>query len=179
MPGPGLATATPFSERAVSLSSTASLPSAAASGPSRDEWRVIRPEQDFELPRSGLYGNFGADGRSRGVDPAQVGGHSSSIRQSYARRTAAERTYASLADPSVGGIRRGWCRLFGRTKNTLMYVLAVVVRNVRILESFERRQAEEARRVAVGPTRGRRRRHQRDTPAPVEQPMAEVETAPG
>ena len=30
----------------------------------------------------------------------------------------------------AGGIRRGWCRLFGRTKNTLMYALAVVVRNV-------------------------------------------------
>jgi hypothetical protein len=100
-------------------------------------------------------------------------------RDSYARRTAAERTYASLADPSVGGIRRGWCRLFGRTKNTLMYVRAVVVRNVRILESFERRQAEDARRVAVGPTRRRRRRRQRDTAAPEQQPMAEVETAPG
>jgi hypothetical protein len=100
-------------------------------------------------------------------------------RDSYARRTAAERTYASLADPSVGGMRRGWCRLFGRAKNTLMYALAVVVRNVRILESFERRQAEEARRVAIGPTRRRRRRHQRETPAPAQQPMAEVETAPG
>ena len=66
-------------------------------------------------------------------------------RDSYARRTAAERTYASLADPSVGGIRRGWCRLFGRAKNTLMYALAVVVRNVRIVESFERREAQEAR----------------------------------
>ena len=100
-------------------------------------------------------------------------------RDSYARRTAAERTYASLADPSVGGIRRGWCRLFGLAKNTLMYVLAVVVRNVRIVESFERRKAEEARTQSVGPTRRRTRRHQPDTPAPSEQPMPEVPTAPG
>jgi hypothetical protein len=100
-------------------------------------------------------------------------------RASYARRTAAERTYASLADPSVGGIRRGWCRLFGRAKNTVMYALAVVVRNVRIVESFERRQDQEARRVAMGRSRRRGRRHQRDTPTPSEQPVHEVPTAPG
>jgi hypothetical protein len=98
-------------------------------------------------------------------------------RASYARRTAAERTYASLADPSVGGIRRGWCRLFGRTKNTLMYALAVVVRNVRIVESFERRQAQETRAQSIGP-RKRRRRHQRDAESPSEQPVAEVPTGP-
>jgi hypothetical protein len=100
-------------------------------------------------------------------------------RSSYARRTAAERTYASLADPSVGGIRRGWCRLFGRAKNTLMYALAVIVRNVRIVESFERREAQEARAKAIGPTRRRRRRHQREIPEPSEQPVPEVPTAPG
>ena len=100
-------------------------------------------------------------------------------RDSYARRTAAERTYASLADPSVGGIRRGWCRLFGRTKNTLMYTLAVVVRNVRILESFERRKAQEVRARSIGPRRRRRRRHQVGTPDPSEQPVPEVPTAPG
>jgi hypothetical protein len=98
-------------------------------------------------------------------------------RASYARRTAAERTYASLADPSVGGIRRGWCRLFGRTKNTLMYALAVVVRNVRIVESFERRQAQETRAQSIGP-RKRRRRHQRDAESPAEQPVPEVPTGP-
>jgi len=100
-------------------------------------------------------------------------------RASYARRTAAERTYASLADPSVGGIRRGWSRLFGRAKNTLMYALAVAVSDVRIVESFERREAKEARATSIGPTRRRRRRHQRDTPAPTEQPAPEVRSAPG
>jgi hypothetical protein len=100
-------------------------------------------------------------------------------RDSYARRTAAERTYASLADPSVGGIRRGWCRLFGRAKNTLMYALAVVVRNMRIVESFERRKAQGARTQSIGPRRRRRRRHHVDTADPSEQPMPEVPTAPG
>jgi hypothetical protein len=85
-------------------------------------------------------------------------------RLSYARRTAAERTYASLSDPSVGGIRRGWCRLFGLGKNTLMYVLAVVVRNLRIVEAFEARRAEEARRAAGGSHGRRRRRYETGEP---------------
>jgi hypothetical protein len=101
------------------------------------------------------------------------------FRDSYARRTAAERTYASLADPSVGGMRRGWCRLFGRTKNTVMYALGVVVRNVRIVESFERRQAQEAGRIAIGPRRQRRRRHQQEEPAPDEPAAGKVPTDPG
>ena len=49
----------------------------------------------------------------------------------------------------------------GRAKNHLMYVLGVVVRNVRIVESFERNLAKEARREARRLTtrlRGRRRR---------------------
>jgi hypothetical protein len=99
-------------------------------------------------------------------------------RASYNRRTAAERTYASLADPSIGGIRRGWCRLFGLAKNTLMYALAVAVRNVRIVESFERRRDKEARAAAIGPTRHRRRRHEAKSPAPPEQPETEAPLTP-
>jgi hypothetical protein len=83
---------------------------------------------------------------------------SMAFRISYRRRTAAERAYASLCDPSVGGIRRGWCRLFGLAKNTLMYALGVAVRNVRIVESFERSRAEDQRRAAMGDVRQRRRR---------------------
>ncbi|MGH9074081.1 MAG: hypothetical protein ACRDZQ_08165, partial [Acidimicrobiales bacterium] len=102
-------------------------------------------------------------------------------RVSYARRTAAERSYASLADPSVGGIRRGWCRLFGLAKNTLMYTLAVVVRNTRIIESFEARAAEEARRAAMGlaPRRRRRRRHQRADPEPSPPAPKDAPSVPG
>jgi hypothetical protein len=76
-------------------------------------------------------------------------------RKSYARRTAAERAYASLADPSVGGIRRGWSRMFGLAKNAIAYALGAVARNLRILDSFE---AHKSR--ADAPKRQRRRRHQ-------------------
>jgi hypothetical protein len=103
------------------------------------------------------------------------------FRRSYSRRTAAERSYASLCDPSVGGIRRGWCRLFGLAKNTLMYALAVVVRNIRIVQSFERRLAEEQRRAATGapPRRRRRRRHQHHEPPPEEQVAHQALARPG
>jgi len=105
---------------------------------------------------------------------------SMAFRVSYARRTAAERAYASLCDPSVGGIRRGWCRLFGLAKNTLMYALAAAVRNVRIVESFERSRAEEERRAAMGDVGQprRRRRHAPDTPAP-EPPPKKAPASPG
>jgi len=82
-------------------------------------------------------------------------------RLSYARRTAAERTLAWLQDSATVGMRRGWSRLMGRAKNHLMYVLGVVVRNVRIVESFERNKAKKARREARRlrtRLRGRRRR---------------------
>jgi hypothetical protein len=79
-------------------------------------------------------------------------------RLSYQRRTAAERTYASLSDPSVGGIRRGWCRLFGRAKNQLMYTFAVVVRNMRIADRFE----ENSKTVLIRSRRKRARRYQSD-----------------
>jgi hypothetical protein len=41
-------------------------------------------------------------------------------------------------------VRRGWCRLFGRTKNLVMLACAVVIRNLRVLASFERRAADNA-----------------------------------
>lgn len=105
---------------------------------------------------------------------------SAAHRASYGRRTAAERAYASLADPSTGGIRRGWCRLFGLTKNTLMYALAVMVRNVRIVESFEASRADDARRSAIGPeSRNRRRRHETAEVRPDDPLPAKVSVSPG
>jgi len=71
-------------------------------------------------------------------------------RRSYARRTAAERAYARLADPAGEGVRRGWCRLFGTAKNTLMYTLAAVAHNLRISESRE----AKSRLKPVGPRSG-------------------------
>lgn len=103
-------------------------------------------------------------------------------RNSYTRRTAAERCYASLADPSVGGIRRGWSRLFGLAKNTLMYTLAVVARNMRIADSYERNRAGETRRKATGDTQTKRRRprrHEREIPAKSEPPPNDGPAVPG
>jgi hypothetical protein len=81
-------------------------------------------------------------------------------RRSYARRTAAERTYATTKDPaSTDAGRRGWCRLMGLTAITLFLTCAMVVRNQRVLDAFEARQADDARRAAQGkPPKTRRRR---------------------
>jgi hypothetical protein len=88
-------------------------------------------------------------------------------RRSYARRTAAERAYVRLADPAGEGVRRGWCRLFGTAKNALMYSLAAVAHNLRILESREREvEARRATQAASGPRRNRPRRHGQQPPAP-------------
>jgi len=77
---------------------------------------------------------------------------SAAHRRSYARRTGAERCFSTLKDPASTDVRRGWCRLMGRTKNLVMLALAAVVRNLRVLASFQRRQA------GAGPTRARRKR---------------------
>lgn len=78
-------------------------------------------------------------------------------------------------------MRRGWCRLFGFTKNALMYTLGVVVRNVRIVESFEREVADEARRAGLGPLRKRRgrRRHRNDASAPEAPAPDDAPSEPG
>ena len=105
---------------------------------------------------------------------------SAAHRRSYNRRTGSERTFAWLQDPATIGMRRGWCRLMGLSKNALMYNLAVVVRNVRIVESFEARLAEEARHAAMGlPRRRRRRRHREDELEPRNAPLDEHPHEPG
>jgi hypothetical protein len=89
---------------------------------------------------------------------------SAAHRRSYARRTGAERTFSTTKDPATTDTRRGWCRLMGRTKNLVLYACANVIRNLRILAGFERRQADNARRAALGqPPRTRRRRRQTTT----------------
>lgn len=80
---------------------------------------------------------------------------SAAHRASYARRTGVERCFSTLKDPAATDVRRGWCRLMGRTKNLLMLAVAVVVRNLRITERFEQRMANLARGVGQ---RQRRRR---------------------
>ncbi len=88
---------------------------------------------------------------------------SAAHRLSYARRSAAERTYSTVKDPASNDISRGWCRLMGLTPIALFTACLFVVRNVRVADSFQARQAEQARRQACGLPPRRRRRRRRDT----------------
>jgi len=63
-------------------------------------------------------------------------------RKSYARRAGAERSNATLKDPARVSVERGWCRLMGLPAITLMLACLVVVRNLRVIESFEMRANE-------------------------------------
>jgi len=84
---------------------------------------------------------------------------SAAHRRSYARRTGAERGFATAKDPATNTISRGWCRLMGLTPLMLFAVTLLVVRNQRILAAWDARQAENARRAAAGlPPRTRKRR---------------------
>ena len=80
-------------------------------------------------------------------------------RHSYARRSAAERTNSTIKDPASTDTTRGWCRLMGLTAITLFLTCAIVIRNQRIVDAFETRQAHDARRATLGqPPKTRRRR---------------------
>jgi hypothetical protein len=86
---------------------------------------------------------------------------SAARRRSYARRTGAERGFATIKDPATSDIARGWCRLTGLTPLMLFAVTLLIVRNQRILASWDARQEEAQRRTAAGlppKTRKRRRR---------------------
>jgi hypothetical protein len=80
-------------------------------------------------------------------------------RRSYARRSAAERTFSTAKDPASNDISRGWCRLMGLTPIALFAACLLVVRNQRILATFDARQAQNTQRAAAGlPPKTRRRR---------------------
>jgi hypothetical protein len=84
---------------------------------------------------------------------------SAAWRRSYARRTGAERGFATAKDPASNTIARGWCRLMGLTPLMLFTAVLLVVRNHRILAAWNTRQDENARRAAQGlPPKTRRRR---------------------
>jgi hypothetical protein len=55
----------------------------------------------------------------------------------------AERYNSTVKDPASRDISRGWCRLMGLTSMTLMLTCLFVVRNQRVMASFEGRQAED------------------------------------
>ena len=84
---------------------------------------------------------------------------SAAWRRSYARRTGAERGFATAKDPATSTIARGWCRLMGLTPLMLFATTLLVVRNQRILAAWSTRQDENQRRAARGlPPKTRKRR---------------------
>jgi hypothetical protein len=89
---------------------------------------------------------------------------SAAWRRSYARRSGAERGFATAKDPASNDTSRGWCRLMGLAPLMLFTVTLLTVRNQRILAAWNTRQEENQRRAAKGlPPRTRKRR--RKTPA--------------
>jgi len=84
---------------------------------------------------------------------------SAAWRRSYARRTGAERGFATIKDPAASDIARGWCRLMGLAPLMLFTTTLLIVRNQRIITAWEARQQENERRAARGlPPKTRRRR---------------------
>ena len=84
---------------------------------------------------------------------------SAAWRRSYARRTGAERGFATAKDPASNDISRGWCRLMGLAPLTLFVTTLLIVRNQRILHAWNTRQEETQRRAAAGlPPKTRKRR---------------------
>ncbi len=80
-------------------------------------------------------------------------------RRSYARRTGAERTFSTAKDPASNNIARGWTRLTGLAPIMLWLACLLTVRNQRILDAWDARQADDTSRAAAGlPPRTRRRR---------------------
>jgi hypothetical protein len=85
---------------------------------------------------------------------------SAAHRRSYARRTGAERGFATAKDPATSDISRGWCRLMGLTPLMLFTATLLIARNQRILAAWNTRQEDNQRRAATGlsPRTRRRRR---------------------
>ena len=85
---------------------------------------------------------------------------SAAHRRSYARRTGAERGFATAKDPATNDINRGWCRLMGLTPLTLFAATLLIVRNQRIQQAWNTRQAGKRtpRRQRPAPKTRRRRR---------------------
>jgi hypothetical protein len=92
---------------------------------------------------------------------------SAAWRRSYARRTGAERVFATVKDPAASDTARGWCRLTGLAPLMLFTAVLLAVRNQRILTAWNARQEEGTRRAAKGlPPKTRRRRRKIPATAP-------------
>ena len=84
---------------------------------------------------------------------------SAAWRRSYARRTGAERGFATAKDPASNTIARGWCRLMGLTPLMLFTHGAARRPEPAHPGSLEHPAAGKARRTAAGlPPKTRQRR---------------------
>jgi hypothetical protein len=84
---------------------------------------------------------------------------SAAWRRSYARRTGAERGFATAKDPATNDTTRGWCRLMGLAPLMLFTTTLLIARNQRILTAWTTRQEDNQRRAARGlPPKTRKRR---------------------
>ena len=106
----------------------------------------------------------------RRQDPAEARLPVGGLARSYARRSGAERGFATAKDPASNDITRGWCRLMGLAPLMLFTVALLTVRNQRILTAWNARQEENQRRAAAGcprnpraPPQDTRRAHVRRT----------------
>lgn len=83
-------------------------------------------------------------------------------RRSYARRTGVERSNSRVKDPATTDISKGWCRLMGIVGQSLFLACALAVRNLAVVDAFEARKEDNARRLALGiPSKTRRRRRRK------------------
>jgi hypothetical protein len=82
-------------------------------------------------------------------------------RVSYNRRSAAERTFATVKDPATNNLNKGWCRLTGLTAIALLTATVLIARNIRIHDAHTNRHAEQQHRATNGlpPRQRKRRRH--------------------
>ena len=95
---------------------------------------------------------------------------SAAWRRSYARRSAAERGFATAKDPASNDIARGWCRLMGLAPLMLFVTTLLVVRNQRILTAWNTRQEENRQRAARGLPPKTRKRRRKTLAAPAAPP---------
>jgi hypothetical protein len=89
---------------------------------------------------------------------------SAAHRTSYARRTSAERGFATIKDTAGNNIARGWCRLMGLAPLMLLTTTLLAVRNQHAITTWNTRQQDNTRRAAAGlPPRTRQRRRKTRT----------------
>jgi hypothetical protein len=80
-------------------------------------------------------------------------------RTSYNRRTAAERTFATLTDRATNDLSRGWCRQMGLTTIALHIATTLIAPNIRVTDAFTAHQTANQQRETHGlPPKHQKRR---------------------